>query len=247
MKYIFVIILLVFAAVYYFQKITPIEIKQPDIQITPSVSTLRPDYEVTIGKYIFVVYWQQIDAADLRLLPNFDQKQTSSEIMEKEQCSYGANGGFYTQDNKPIGLFIADVKKISSAVTNATFNGFFVKDQNTVYIQRSLPNPNIDFALQSGPFMTPKTNVRIQRDELARRILVGRSSDDKWYFIAVTEKDNSFSGPLLTQVPEILGKLPIRISEALNLDGGSASAFYSEDGVRLGELTPVGSFFCGKD
>ncbi len=93
--------------------------------------------------------------------------------------------------------------------------------------------------------MTPTTIIRIQNDELTRRMLVARSGD-QWYFLAITDQDNTFNGPLLSDVPKILGKVPIVIDEALNLDGGSASAFYSAHGARLGELTPIGSFFCGK-
>ncbi len=247
MKYVALLIAMI-VAILVFRLQSPQKVSLPFVQksVTPSPIKISPDYEIKLGEYTFATFWQKIDAATLKLIPNFDEKRTASEIIEREQCSYGASGGFYTTDNKPTGLFISDGTNFSSSVTNATFNGFFIKNQNTISIQLSPPNSPLDFALQSGPYMTPKTKLGIRNDSLARRVLVARTQNNTWYFLAITEKDNSFNGPLLAAVPDILGKLPLGISEALNLDGGSASAFYSARGARLGELTPIGSFFCGK-
>ena len=59
--------------------------------------------------------------------------------------------------------------------------------------------------------------------------------------------DQEYSGPLLARVPYILEKIAkkeqITIPDAINLDGGSASAFLSPD-THLTELNPVGGYFC---
>ena len=204
-------------------------------QQTPVV---KPNAQVSIGDKTYAVYWQKI--SHLTLIANFEKQRTSSLLME--ECTYGANGGLYTTDDKPIGLFIADGLLLSSAKINATFNGYFVK-KNNFALTREPPQEPVEFAIQSGPYVTTQTKLNIRNDTFARRILVGRSGSE-WRFYAVTEKDNTFSGPLLSDLPSFLEELDI--DEALNLDGGSASAFYSENGIRLGELTPIGSFFCGK-
>lgn len=215
----------------------------------PQTPSIKPNTQITIDDKTYAVYWQEI-SENLELIPNFEHKQASTEIMSRgagsgsarEECSYGTSGGFYTTDNKPIGLFVADGRLLSRAVSNTTLNGFFVKTDHFA-LTRQPPANSVEFAIQSGPYITPKSVLKIKNDIFARRVLVARSGSE-WRFWAISEKDNTFSGPLLTDLPQIAQELGI--DEALNLDGGSASAFYSENGVRLGELTPVGSLFCGK-
>lgn len=203
---------------------------------TPQVN---PGERITVNNKTYIVYRQEI-SYDLRLIPNFEEQNTSTKLMER--CTYGANGGFYTQDNKPIGLFISDGILLSRAVSNTTLNGFFVKTDHFA-LTRQPPTNSVEFALQSGPYITSQSILKIRSDTYSRRILIARS-DSRWYFVAITERNNTFSGPLLVELPKLVGELDF--DEALNLDGGSASALYSESGVRLGELTPIGSFFCGK-
>lgn len=218
--------------------------RQPTNLPAPEVKPMQeprisPNAQITLNDRTYFVYRQEI-SDKLNLIPNFKKQLASTTLMD--ECTYGANGGFYTPDNKPIGLFISDSVLFSPAVTNATFNGYFVKTDH-FSLTRQPPTDSVEFAVQSGPYVTPKSRLNIKNDTYARRVLVGRSGNT-WRFLAITEKDNTFSGPLLAELPTLLGDLDI--DEALNLDGGSASAFYSESGVRLGELTPIGSFFCGK-
>lgn len=229
----FLILIGTIGAIIYVQQ--PTSLPAPAEQPTPQPK-LSPSAQFSMNGRELVVYRQEI-SNNLTLIPNFERKIASSRLME--DCMFGASGGFYSQDNKPIGLFIADGKKLSSYEQNSTLNAFFVGN-GTLSIRRD-PPASADFAVQSGPYIT--SHLRIQNDTFARRILVARSGN-RWSFLAITGKDNIFDGPMLSDMPQILEKL--EIDEALNLDGGSASAFYSGSGVRLGELTPVGSFFCGK-
>lgn len=233
---------LVLGSMYLQKPATLSPTKQTNEEQTPSSFA---NATVTLGDATYSVYWQNINANNLSLIPNFDEKKSATTIIEENNCIYGVNGGFYSQEYTPLGLFVANGEELSNVRTNRTLNGFFVKDDGGLWISTQPPTNDVVFALQSGPYMTPTTMIRIQNDELTRRILVARSGD-QWYFLAITDQDNTFNGPFLSDVPDILEKLPIDVSGALNLDGGSASAFYSESGTRLGELTPVGSFFCGK-
>ncbi|MCX6724478.1 MAG: hypothetical protein NTV20_00040, partial [Candidatus Shapirobacteria bacterium] len=55
------------------------------------------------------------------------------------------------------------------------------------------------------------------------------------------------SGPLLADLPQIVGEIGETLGEdfktALNLDGGTASAFLSQKKT-IKEYTLIGSFFC---
>lgn len=249
MKYVVIVSVafIIFIGILYLQK-TKTDFKQsPDQTTTPTIAIFPSDSAVTIQDRTYSIYWQRIEPKGLTLVPNFDEKKTASQIMEENGCSYGANGGFYTTDYKPIGLFRTQNSQLSQATINTTMNGFFSKNSDSeLTISRSAPADYVLFTLQSGPYMTSTSLLSIKNDSYNRRTLVARTQGNTWYFIAIIEKDNSFSGPKLSDVPKILGKLPLHIVEALNLDGGSASALYNDKGIRFGELTPIGSFFCGK-
>ena len=66
-------------------------------------------------------------------------------------------------------------------------------------------------------------------------------------FFVLYDRENPYQGPLLSEVPFLLTQWQKQttqeVRDAINLDGGSASAWYSE-GFFLQELTAVGSFFC---
>ncbi|MBI3577606.1 phosphodiester glycosidase family protein [Candidatus Gottesmanbacteria bacterium] len=191
------------------------------------------------------------DPTTIRLIPNFSQKAASLTVVQTKPCAALTSGGFYSTEGKPIGLFIVEGKQRSSFQTNALFNGFFsVNASGKAIIGNEVPDNASAFALQSGPMLVTDGITRklvIRNDEPARRIVVVQTSDNSIVFLALYSRENTFEGPKLAEVPkhliEIEKFLGISITNALNLDGGSASAFITKD-ASLTELTPVGSFFC---
>lgn len=174
--------------------------------------------------------------------------------MQQNDCTYGVNAGFYTTDHKPLGIFISDKQSLQTNIhANALFNGFIYKTKTgKIEITDNQPDASIDWIFQSGPLFTPDRKLTIKDDESARRILVGKTDLGDFYFLAITETNNTNSGPLLADLPEIIqlfNKLTTThppLTTILNLDGGSASAFYGTGGTKLQELVLVGSFLCGK-
>ncbi len=246
MKWIVIFLALIgLGAVVIFRQPTSSTTSLPSSETEMSTKkVVPPDTTVTIGNRTLGIYSQPITSS-LILIPNFDEKKAASKILEEHTCQYGVNGGFYTKDYKPIGLFITNGQQHSAVTSDPTFNAFLVNIDGKLSITRSVPDSTATFALQSGPYMTPTITLRLRNDSAERRMMVARTTDNHWYFIAMTEINNTFSGPNLADVPKILGDLPIDVAEALNLDGGSASAFYSASGVHLGELTLIGSLLCG--
>jgi uncharacterized protein YigE (DUF2233 family) len=189
--------------------------------------------------------------AAISLIPNFTQKNSSLSVAKNSQCTMLTSGGFYSKANNPIGLFISDGKQIGTYQTNALFNGFFsVQTNENAIIGDQIPESTSPLALQSGPLLITDGVVRklsIRDDEPARRIVMAQTNDNAIVFLALYSGENTFQGPKLADVPQHLKKienlLGISITNALNLDGGSASVFIAKD-YSLSELTPVGSFFC---
>lgn len=194
-----------------------------------------------------VSYFKISEVNKISLHPNFEEKLTSTEVLQKEGCKFLANGGFYDKDNRPIGLFVTKGEKLSDEINSSLFNGF-VDISDGVFRITQEPQ-SASFVLQTGPILVKDSylwNLKLRNDEFARRIVVA-TTDEENYFFAIYNKDSQISGPLLTDMPEITNliaeKLGITVIDAINLDGGSASAFY-DGATLLRELSPIGSYFC---
>lgn len=233
-----------FIAILFIQK------TQPETE-NSSTPTPTPYLDATPTPVVvdgYSMYMQPITPHTLTLIPNFSQKKTSSEIVDEHACAYGANGGYYTTAGKPLGLFVTAGVQLSAPTTSTAANAFLVKypDDTLAITQTPPPADAVSFALQAGPYLIPGVTPRITNDEHARRVLIGQTKEGAWHFIVIMNSENAYDGPLLSEIPTLLTKGRTSYTEVLNLDGGTASAFYNVGGYRFGELTMVGSFFCGK-
>jgi uncharacterized protein YigE (DUF2233 family) len=218
--------------------------------LTPSpqpFSTIEHNKETYAYSLITVDNPQQVT-----LIPNFTERLDSESIIHEHTCQKAVNGGFYDKTNNPLGLFISEGNMLRGAVANALINGYIAADDKQISLSLTKPDEEPRFALQTGPFLIKDGNplsLAIRNDENARRMAAATSSKGTTYFIAVFNPNAFFEGPLLSDLPiilkEIVAKEHLIIDNAVNLDGGSASAFVSAT-TRLSELTPVGSLFCVK-
>ena len=148
-------------------------------------------------------------------------------------------------------MFETGGKVLKKYSVNRLINGIIYQDlENSLIISETIPEENIIFAIQSGPVLVKNNliqNLSIKDDYNARRVVVAKDDSDKIYFIAVYKKEMKFDGPKLGDLPEVLNIIgdvsKIKISDAINLDGGSASVFLTQE-LKLEELKPVGSVFC---
>lgn len=198
----------------------------------------------------YEVFVQEI-RGDVDLISNFSEKIPSEEILRTNGCLFGSNGGFYKKEGGPLGLFLSKGKFFGKEIQSATFNGFFWKKGEKLFLDRKgLKNwEEADFALQAGPLFDVGYLGKgsFIDEEERRRVLVANDRQGKYYLLAIIEKDNNYGGPRLGEITEILRKSGVTdFDRALNLDGGSASAFYGENGQKVWEIVNVGSFLCGK-
>jgi hypothetical protein len=105
-------------------------------------------------------------------------------------------------------------------------------------------------AVQTGPVLIENAqtqSLNINNDSPNRRMVAIVSGENKIAFLSVYDENSAYLGPNLADLPKVLGDFEsqtgITIADAINLDGGTASALISSD-YSVNELSPIGSFFC---
>lgn len=222
----------------------------PQLQSNNSSNIFSEEVEYQGSRYNVIGFIVD-DPEKLNLYPNFAEKLTSAEAMKEYGCSLLSSGGLYTKDSIPIGLFISEGRQLKSMVKDEFYNGIFsLFYDKRVEIGDSFSKGEVRIALQSGPLLMQDGlgyNFEDRSKEEARRVVIGLTNDSKIIFMVIYKEESVFLGPTLDVLPQLLldfsGKSGMKIISALNLDGGSASAFKSSNSS-LSELTPVGSYFC---
>lgn len=220
----------------------PIEVKTIDLSLR--------------GVTYSVVWTPAIEGKDITLIDNFTQKETALSVFKDNKCRILVNGGFYTPEDKPTGLFTTNDVESYPFIRNKLLNGVFsINDFEVPRITRSVPVDHIRVGLQTGPLLVENSweqALTLSSDKPARRMALATLGSNEVVFIAIYKKDYPFTGPYLADLPRLLTQFSnetgMMIADAVNLDGGSASAIYiqteANDYWQLSEATPVGSFFC---
>lgn len=210
------------------------------------------------GKSYNVIGFIVEDPEKLYLYTNFVEKLTSTEAMQEYGCNTLISGGLYTKESTPIGLFISEGRMLKSKIQDTFYNGVFSLNDNVdaeisyheVTSSAYQQAKNARIAIQSGPTLFIDGSVLPFEDrgaDEARRVIVGITETQKIVFMVFYKEDSVFLGPTLSILPSLVldagSQMGIKIDDALNLDGGSASTLISEN-LSLSELTPVGSYFC---
>lgn len=225
--------------------LTPSDASQP----TP-ISTNGIIKKAQIGDFA-VSYTDPFAGDQITLLPNFTDSETSRDLFTQNNCQVLVNGGFYSKTNQPIGLFLSEYDQISGYQNNSLFNGIVsVNDFDTPRITRNTPTDRLRLAIQTGPILIENASPRtlsIRNDSPNRRTVAAITGENKIFFLTIYDNDSFFSGPNLEDLPSVLEEFEsqtgIEIADAINLDGGTASALQSNE-VDINELSPIGSFFC---
>jgi hypothetical protein len=250
---IFIVVGFVLVAVFYFsnnsfikkQNTTPLNINSNDSHSPVPKNRI----EITFDEREYVLVYEPLSGKTISLIPNFTQKRSAMAIAEENSCTTASSGGFYTKEDKPLGLFITGGKTFGKRVnTSSLLTGFFYVTSNGETYIDSEANDEHPIVLQSGPLFTSDKPFPTKTDEYARRNLVIEDLNGHEYITTIFSKENTYDGPQLTDMPAILFsiKFPFRVQRALNLDGGSASFFKLDNDFIVSEIVAVGSVLCIK-
>lgn len=217
----------------------------------PSISIATPENSIDIpfGQTSYTLYYSRIDNGTITVIPNFSEKVSAASIAEKNDCRKAGNGGFYTEEDTPLGLFRLNGAVLSNEreETNLITGFFYIGQSGDPGIGREYPEdaPTI---IQTGPFFSRDDTFTTVQDKPARRTLIIETTSGQLYIASITAKGTAASGPYLSVLPEILFSVdePFEVQYILNLDGGAASFYKDESGFTLSEFTHVGSVICVK-
>jgi exopolysaccharide biosynthesis protein len=149
------------------------------------------------------------------------------EAMARGNFLAGVNGGYFDPQYDPIGLLIADGKIIAPLQRARLLSGVLSASGKKVQISRvgefSL-NQKPDAAVESGPMLVDvgKSVRGLESSKIARRTFAAVASGDKaalGFCSDVTLAD-------LSNILAVVAIPEFKIQRALNLDGGSSSAFW---------------------
>ena len=166
--------------------------------------------------------------ATLRVIDEPNGSGDLAGTMLREKCIAGTNGGYFDPEDAPVGLLIADGRVISPLSKARLLSGIVSAVNGRVQIQRAAQfsiKTKASNARQCGPFLVEgsKAIASLNGVRPARRTFVATATSDRAAigyssYVTLAELAAILTSPALA--PDF------RIQRALNLDGGSSSAFW---------------------
>jgi len=162
----------------------------------------------------------------------FDQPDTPrrelAETMMRTKAIAGVNGGYFDPEDAPVGLLVSDGRVLTPLSKAKLLSGVLAASDARVDIVRTARftmNTKIKSAVQCGPLLVERsvTIAGLNQTRKARRTFAGVDGKGRAMLGVCSAVSLAQLGQILA-LPEAAGK--IRIARALNLDGGSSSAFW---------------------
>ncbi len=160
----------------------------------------------------------------LRVIDNPQLTDSLAEAMAREECLAGVNGGYFDPDHAPIGLMISGGAVLAPPQKARLLSGVVSATSDRVQIQRSAEfslKAKPSAARQCGPFLVErgKAIASLNNTRGARRTFVATLAGDG---VAL----GSCSYVTLAELATVLAAPELKVQRALNLDGGSSTAFW---------------------
>ena len=169
----------------------------------------------------------------------FDQpdapRRELAEAMTRAKAVAGVNGGYFDPEDAPVGLLVSAGRVLAPLRKAKLLSGVLTASASRVDIVRAsrfTMSTRIKSAVQCGPLLVERSVPIVALDDTrkARRTFAGVDGKGRATLGVCSAVSLAQLGQILA-LPEAAGK--IRITRALNLDGGSSSAFWfaGEGGV----------------
>jgi len=163
----------------------------------------------------------------LRVIDN-PEGESLSAIMKQEKCICGVNGGYFDTEFKPIGLRVDDGRTLSPLRRARLITGILLEWNrriDVIRVSEMSTTKKIVAAVQAGPFLVEggKAIRGLNDSQQARRTFAAIAANDRGLLGVCSHVS-------LAELANILATVPVggnsKIRRAMNLDGGSSSAFW---------------------
>jgi Phosphodiester glycosidase len=163
----------------------------------------------------------------LRVIDNPGGDKNLADAMEQSKCLAGVNGGYFDPNFAPIGLRIIDGRLVSPLLRARLLTGVLTSSGRGIQIVRLSEfsrREKLDAAIECGPMIVDLgAKVRgLDDTRLARRSFVAIDRNDRGALGFCSEA--SLAGLARILAGQFVADF--KIQRALNLDGGSSSAFW---------------------
>jgi exopolysaccharide biosynthesis protein len=183
----------------------------------------------------------------LRVIDN-PEGQRLAGMMRQEKYVCAVNGGYFDEQFKPIGLRIVNSQMLTPLKRARLITGVLLASPRGVQIVRARDfsqRQKIEAAIQCGPFLVDRSQrvVGLNNSQHARRTFAATGTNERVLLGFCSEVS-------LADLANILATTSVtadvKIQRAMNLDGGSSSAFWfaRENGsvFSIPEQKPVRDF-----
>lgn len=171
---------------------------------------------------------------------------TLEEMMRRERCLAGVNGGFFHADGTPLGLMVSGGRLVHGMERARLLSGVLAVTAEKPMLLRYGEyrfGPRTREGLQAGPFLVDRGApvVGLENRKRERRTVVATDGHHRWAILAAGPVGLADLAAILAGGETCAG---FEISRALNLDGGSSTAFWTDGvaGVATGEVGFVRNF-----
>ena len=163
----------------------------------------------------------------LRIIDNPDGERLAG-MMRREKYVCAVNGGYFDEQFKPIGLRIVNSQILTPLKRARLITGVLLASSRDVQIVRAREfsqRQKIEAAIQCGPFLVDRSQRvgGLNNSQHARRTFAATETNERALLGFCSEVS-------LADLANILATTPIaadlKIQRAINLDGGSSSAFW---------------------
>jgi hypothetical protein len=161
------------------------------------------------------------------------------EVLDASGAIAGVNGGFFSPNFEPLGLMIANGRRIGAWQANKLLTGSLVVSQGTprlVWNAEGRREVGASDFLQAGPRLVDagRPMTSLDRTKNAARSFIATNGGNLWAIGVVRSTSLAELGRMLA----MRGLMPgFAVNRALNLDGGRSSAIHARlsDGSTITE------------
>jgi uncharacterized protein YigE (DUF2233 family) len=142
------------------------------------------------------------------------------------------NGGFFTPQQRPLGLRINNGKQKSPLHKTSWWGVFYLKS-NKPYItslKNFKPTADIGFAIQAGPILLSNRKIPKLKTNLDERSAIGIDAAGR-VLLVITDNAPLTTTQLATFMAKSEKKDGLGCVSAMNLDGGNSAQLYAKVGA----------------